>query len=350
VKIAIIVSPNWRDYAEKYLSGCMEGLRKQEGIGEHRIFLTDNETSEESFAYLKKEAPEAEIIRNKENAGFAKGSNDAMRVAIEQGYDYIVLLNMDAIAETNCIAELVKAAESDDSVGAVQARIMLWPDKDRINSMGNVNHFLGFGYCRGYNEQISDYRMPASREICHVSGSAALFKRSVLDRVGLFDETFWMYNEDQDLSWRIWLAGFKCILAPEAAVYHKYEFSRSTGKYYWLDRNRILSILINYHWLTLMLILPAFLVMEAGLFFFALKGGWIKEKISVYKYLLNPQKWRHIRQARRRAQTLRRVRDRDIVGMFSGNIWYEEIADYRLRLVNPLFNAYWGIAKRLIIW
>jgi len=73
-KVAIIISPNYRDYAKKYLAECLAGLRKQDYAGEMKIFITDNESTNESYEYLKSVLPEAEIIRNKNNDGFAKGS------------------------------------------------------------------------------------------------------------------------------------------------------------------------------------------------------------------------------------------------------------------------------------
>ncbi|MFA4941349.1 MAG: glycosyltransferase, partial [Patescibacteria group bacterium] len=106
-RVAIIISPNWRNYAEKYLMDCLESVKKQDWAGESKIFLIDNETSEESFALLKniietKNPPNPlyqggnyEIIRNKNNDGFAKGNNDAMKLALAQGFDYVVLFNMD---------------------------------------------------------------------------------------------------------------------------------------------------------------------------------------------------------------------------------------------------------------
>jgi GT2 family glycosyltransferase len=177
-----------------------------------------------------------------------------------------------------------------------------------------------------------------------------LFRSDVLKKIGLFDEEMWMYNEDQDLGWRVWLAGYKCILAPDAIVYHKYEFSRSIAKYYWMDRNRIIAILKNYRLGTLVLIFPAFVIMGLGLIMFAIKGGWIKEKIKVWEYFLNVKNWRYILRARKEVQGLRKVKDRDIIPMFSGKIWYQEIDDVKLRLVNPIFNAYWWLVKKIIFW
>jgi len=177
-----------------------------------------------------------------------------------------------------------------------------------------------------------------------------LFKAEILKKVGLFDEEFWMYNEDQDLGWRIWLTGSSCVLAPEAVVYHKYEFSRSIKKYYFLDRNRIIAMLKNYHWATLILILPAFVLMEIGLIFFAYQNGWFYEKIKVYNYFLNLINWRKIMAERKKVQELRTVEDRQIVKMFSGQIWYQEIGETRLKVANVVFNAYWKIVRVLIRW
>ncbi len=348
-KVAIIISPNYKDYAKNYLADCIESIRRQDYSGEIKIFITDNETSEESFYLLKRLVPEAEIIRNKDNDGFAKGNNDAMKLALGLGYEYIILFNMDTIIEPCCVSELIKVAESDDKTGAVQARLMLWPEKEKINSLGNVTHFLGFGYSLGYRERI-DKAIFKTINIAYPSGAAVLYKSGVLRKVGLFDEEFWMYNEDQDLGWRIWLAGLKCVLAPQAVVYHKYEFAKSIKQYYWMDRNRILAIKKNYHFLTLLLIFPAFIMMELGLLLFAIKVGYLKEKFKVYKYFFTPSKWLYIHQGRRQAQKLRKAKDKDIVKMFSGRIWYQEIDDVKLKLVNPIFNLYWQIVKKLIIW
>jgi len=383
-KVAIVLV-NYKDYAEKYLADCIDSIRQQDFSGEIKVFIVDNETSEESYEYLKnvltthnKEIPQTpfikgaewEIIRNKTNDGFAKGNNDAMKQALEQGFDYIVLFNIDTVVEKNCVSEMVKVAENKilDSppafagakgrgndeleIGAVQARIMLWPDKDKINSLGNVTHFLGFGYSEGYGRELSsEYsELSSLKEICYPSGAAVLFKAEVLKQVGLFDEEMWMYNEDQDLGWRIWLAGFRCVLAPQAVVYHKYEFNRSIKKYYWMDRNRIITMLKNYHWATIALIVPACLLMEIGLLFFSTQNGWFKEKMNVYKYFLSIKNWQYILRVRKQVQTTRKVKDKDIVRLFSGKIWYQEIGDNSLKIANLFFNAYLHIVKVLIRW
>lgn len=356
-KTAIIISPNWRDYAKKYLDDCLASIVRQDWIGESKIFLIDNETSDESYQYLQDALKKysdsiksAEIIRNRNNDGFARGNNVAMRAALEQGFGYVILFNMDTIVDTSAVSELIKAVQADDKVGVVQARLMLWPEKEKINSIGNSTHFLGFGYCDGYNQDFAGFKLPASNEIFYPSGAAVLFKAETLKRVGLFDEEFWMYNEDQDLGWRVWLAGYKCVLAPKAVVYHKYEFSRSITKYYWMDRNRIIAILKNYHILTLAVILPALIFMEFGLFLFAWKGGWLKEKFRVYGYFLNLPTWRYILKARQEVQKARKIKDRELKELFSSQISYQEIESFALKLANIIFTVYWQIVKRIIVW
>ncbi|MEI7620468.1 MAG: glycosyltransferase family 2 protein [Candidatus Falkowbacteria bacterium] len=345
-KVAIILI-NYKDYAKKYLSECLEGLREQDYAGHSRLFIVDNASSDESSAYLKEMVPEAEIICNKNNDGFAKGNNDAIRMAMALDYDYVILLNMDTIITKNCVSEMVKAAEADKKIGAVQARLMLHPEKELINSLGNTSHFLGFGYCLGYREKMDEKKMKVAN-IMYPSGAAVLFPVSALREVGLLDEVFWMYNEDQDLGWRLWLAGYSCILAPTAVVYHKYEFSKSISKYYWMDRNRILAIWKNYRLITLVLIFPAFVIMELGLLLFAIKGGWLKEKFKVWGYFLRPATWLYIIKARASVQVKRKVNDYELLPMFSGRIWYQEVDDWKLRAVNPVFAGYFWLVKNII--
>jgi len=346
-KTAIILI-NYKDYASRYLKDCIESLREQKYDGESRFFVVDNETSTESFAYLKTHAPEAEIIRNEHNDGFAKGNNDAMKRALRADCDYIILFNMDVVVEQNCVAELVRVAKTDRKIGAVQARLMLWPEKEKINSLGNATHFLGFGYSLGYRQKFDEKNLQIT-DIAYPSGAAVLFTKEALQKAGLFDEEFWMYNEDQDIGWRLWLCGLRCVMAPEAVVWHKYEFSKSIQKYYWMDRNRVIAILKNYHWLTLLLILPAFAVMEIGLILLSLKTGWFGEKTRVWRYFLTPRTWAYILKARRQTQRLRAVPDTEIVKLFSGRVWYQEIDDVKLRLVNPVFDFYWRIIKYIIL-
>ncbi len=350
-KVAIIISPNYKDYAQKYLSACIGSIRQQDYEGEMKIFMTDNKTSPESFLFLSKTVPEAELVLNQGNDGFAKGVNDSIRLALFQNFDYIAVISIHSTIATNYISELVNVLESDKKIGVAQA-LVLMPDKKIINSLGNETHFLGFGYCNGYKDDLGSKNLDFNsvHEIFYPSGASMIFKKEILEKIGLLDEEYWMYNEDQEIGWRLRLAGYKCVLAPRAQMYSSYEFLRSIQKYYWMDRNRILVILECYHILTLTLIFPVLIIMELGLILFSLKTGWFKERIKVWKYFLTLRTWIYIIRARKRNQKLRVVRDREIIKLISGRIWYQEVDDWKLRFINPVFNFYWSIVKKIVAW
>lgn len=347
MKIGIVLL-NYKDYAERFLTPCLSSIRALSPGLNPDLFIVDNASTEASVNYLRAQAPEAELILNKNNDGFAKGNNDAMRQLLARDYDYILLLNMDASLAPGALAELVRVAEAQLQAGAVQARLMLDPDRELVNSLGNVTHFLGFGYCRGYHQAFVDNGKEIEA-IAYPSGACVLLRVEALRAVGLFDEEFWMYNEDQDLGWRLWLSGWQCLLAPRAVAYHHYEFSRSQNKYFWMERNRLIAAWKNYSTLSLVLFFPALVVMELGMSFFSLRSGWFKEKKRAWAYFFNLRHWSYLLRARRETQRLRRISDTSILPLFSGKIWYQEIDNPLLRYVaNPVFSLYFCIMKTVI--
>ena len=154
-----------------------------------------------------------------------------------------------------------------------------------------------------------------------------------------------MYNEDQDLGWRIWLAGYRCVINYNSIVYHNYEFSRSIDKYYWMDRNRTIGMLKNYSLAVLILVFPAWLIMELGLLIFSLQNGWFKKRLRVIKYFFSKKTWHYIIKARLAIQKNRNIKDKELLKMITGKIWYQEIADQKLKIINPIFNAYFLLIK-----
>lgn len=344
-KVAVIISPNYKDYAERFLSDCLKSLRAQT-YQDFTLFLIDNETSESSFNFLKTMAPEAIIIRCQGNEGFAGGNNAALKQVLAADYDYAFLVNMDTVADSLCLEKLVAAINEEPKAGAIQARLMLYPKTQLVNSLGNETHFLGFGYTRGYRTSYQPTVITRS-EIAYPSGAAVLLRVSALRKIGCFDEDFWMYNEDQDLGWRLWLAGYMCLAELTAVVYHKYEFNRSIKQYYFLDRNRIIVIVKNYDWLTLILILPAFLLMELGLVMFALANGFGKSKLRVWAYFLSVKHWRAILKKRRQIQQRRVTPERKIISLLTGNISYQEVDSWPLRVGNIILGTYWRLIRTL---
>lgn len=349
-KIALVISPNYKDYAKKYLKECMESIRAQVFDEEIKVFITDNETSPESYKLLRELAPEAELVLNKGNDGFAKGCNDSIRLALQETFDYIMLINMDTVCDKYMLRNIIEYAERTPDTAIIQARVMLYDKPERVNTIGNETHFLGFGYGNGYNKKWSEIMNDVKDEIFYPSGSAILIRAESLNEIGLFDEKMWMYNEDQDLGWKTWLAGHNVKLAKDAVIYHKYEFAKSIKQYYFMDRNRIIEILKNYKFLTLVLIFPAFFVMELGLVLFSLGNGWFKEKLKVWSFFFRPSTWIYLYRERLKTKEIRKIKDRDILKLMQGEIKFQEINDWKLKLANPVLRCYFSILKIVVFW
>jgi len=247
--------------------------------------------------------------------------------------------------------EAVKIAEQDRTIGSVQSRIMLWKFPEIVNVTGGMVHFLGFGFARDNGKtwnRIKDQYVDGE-EITYSSGAAVLFRSSVLKHVGLLDPFLFLYHEDLELGWRIWLSGFKNVLSLKSIAYHDYEFKRSIKKFYWMERNRILVHVSHLRWWSLALLSPFLLCTEIGLLVFAVKGGWIKEKLLVYRDLLSPRTWMYVMRKRRESRALRRVEDRDIVKRWTGAIEHQETDSLAVRyVINPLLSGMWMVLKGLI--
>lgn len=357
IKAAIILI-NYRDYAERFLAECRDSLRRLDYPKEkQQVFIVDNESSEGTKKFLTEIYPEAVVLTNEKNVGWGEGNNTAIRYAWDHGYEYFVLLNMDTVVEPGWLQELVAVAESDEKIGIAQSKILLYQPKGGqylINSLGNLTHFLGFGFCDGYGEldrPLHQRTQGATKEIGYASGSSMLIKKMVFEMVGLFDPEFFMYHDDAEISFKARFAGYKIMLAQRSVVYHKYEFQRSTKQAYYLERNRLLMVFQMYRPGTILLLLPALLAMEAGLFLYAVASGLTQTKLSVWIYFLRPAVWRHILKERRRITKYRQITDREFAKYLVGTISFQEIYNPVVRyFVNPVFGVYWRIARRFIFW
>ena len=158
-----------------------------------------------------------------------------------------------------------------------------------------------------------------------------------------------MYHDDLELGWRTKLAGYNIVLAPKSVCYHKYEFSRSVKKIYFMERNRFLAIFSFYEIATILAILPALIIMEFGQLFFAVLKGWWREKIRSYAYFLQGKAWGDILAERKRVKSFRIKQDRELVDNLVGKVLFQEIDNPILKyLANPFFQGYWEFAKKVI--
>jgi GT2 family glycosyltransferase len=354
-KIAIIII-NYKDYAEKFLADCRDSLRAQSyPMEDVNIYIVDNSSSDISRDYIKKQFPEA-IIIPRLDGNYSAANNAGIRKGLDDGCEYFVIVNMDVKLDKEWLSELVKGIESGKELGAVQSKMLLYPKIDeewknpKINSLGNLMHFMGFGFTSSYNEpdrKIEGY--PRIRG--YASGCSLIVKREVIEKIEGYNEEYYMYHDDVELSWKMKLAGYELALAPKSVMYHKYEFSRSVKMLYYMERNRYIAVFTFYKFPTILLILPALLAMDLGMLLYSIMNGWFITKIRVYGYFLKPSSWKKIKEERRKIMKYRKVDDRMIVKNLYGKVLFQEISNPILGYVaNPIFNLYWQFVKRLIFW
>lgn len=355
LKVATIVV-SYNAYESAFFPRCLEylgqiNLENESYTIDHSIIVVDSASSDQTADRVKQSFSQIKVIASDKNLGYAGGNNAGFEEAAKLGVDYIAVVTQDVFVKPEWLLQAVKVAESDKSIGIVQPLILLWPQRDRINSTGNAIHFLGYGYAQDYQRSIQDYSNQDILDIPYASGAVFLLSMNAYRAIGGFDEEMWMYNEDQDLGWRMSLGGYRNVLAPASRAYHQYEFSRSIAKMYYMDRNRLLVILQNYHWLSLLLIVLPLLCNELAGFFLAWRGGWIKEKIAVWKYFFRPKSWSILRAKRRLRQSNRKAMDKEIIQSFTGKILFQDVMNPIIRYIaNPILSTYFWVMKRIIFW
>jgi GT2 family glycosyltransferase len=209
-----VVIPNWN--GADSLPSCLDSLLGQ-SLKAH-IIVVDNGSVDESLKLLEK-YPQVEVIKHTENKGFAGGVNSGIRQALEMKASYVALLNNDAVADKNWLEELVAYMDSHDDVGIVTSKILDSTGK-KLDSTGDYYTIWGLPYPRGRGESDID-KYDGDVKIFGASGGASLYRVSMLQEIGLFDEDFFAYYEDVDLSFRAQLAGWKVAYVPNAVAYHQ---------------------------------------------------------------------------------------------------------------------------------
>lgn len=353
-KVGIILI-GYKNYVNRFLDECRDSLRAQNYPKEfYQVYVIDN-CSINDCEHVKINYPEAKCV-SRPDGNYAAANNLGIKLARQDGCEYFVIANMDTKFDSNWLLELVKALQSGEKIGIAQSKMLLYPkieeewQKPKINSLGNIMHYLGFGLVSHYNElDRTIERLPEIKG--YASGCSFIIKKEVIDKIGGYNEDYWMYHDDIEISWKVKLAGYKIVLAPKSIMYHKYEFSRSIMMLYYIERNRYIAVFTFYRLPTLILILPALIAMDLGMLFYSIAGGWFFTKIKIYGYFLKPSSWLKIFKARSEIKRLRVKKDKEIVKDFIGEVLYQEITNPLLKyIVNPVLNLYWLIIKKIIIW
>lgn len=214
-KVFIIIL-NWNAWPDTL--ECLASLKNND-YPNYQVVIVDNGSKERPSA----PGPEVKMIYNQTNLGFSKGNNVGIRYALEQGADYILLLNDDTIVDKSFLTKLVEAGESNKEFGLIGPKIYFYDQKNRIWSAGGkVNWLYNKGEMRGFNEiDEGQHDSPAIQETEYLTACSVLAKRQVIEKIGLLSEDYFLYYEDTDWSLRARRAGFKCVFVPGAKIWHK---------------------------------------------------------------------------------------------------------------------------------
>lgn len=215
-RLAIIVL-NWNGSQDTIR--CVDSLLLQ--TTPSSVVLVDNGSKAGSFEALDTYAgskDQVTVLRNKKNLGFAGGVNTGISYAIKHSYEYVALLNNDAVAKKTWAAELLSELEARPEVSVITGLLLNESGKN-IDSTGEQYSTWGMPFPRNRGDKTS--KAPESGYIFGATGGATLYRTSLFKEIGLFDESFFAYYEDVDISFRAQLAGHKVYYTNKAIAYHK---------------------------------------------------------------------------------------------------------------------------------
>ena len=346
-QVAVILV-NHREDAE-HLEECMASLGRQRYPRDcFTVFIVNNGVSQEGRRLVAQLAPTAHLLSTPRNLGWGAGNNRAVKVALKEGFEYLVMLNTDTVVDERWLPALVEAARAYPDRQILQSKLLLYGTQ-KINSLGNRLQFLGYSYCLGYGRE--EALATDSQAMDCASGASMLVKREVFEAIGLFRGEYFMYYDDVEFCWRARLAGFNVALAGASVCYHKYDVRKPLRLLYYVERNRLLTLLALERVGTLLLIIPGLCLAEVvGGIYFALKG-WSWTRWQLLCYFTQRKTWRSIRVRRRQIHFLRKRKDAEVVKTFAGHIVFAQAAQPVLRyFCNPLLRCYWAIVRTLIVW
>jgi GT2 family glycosyltransferase len=292
--------------AEPTLEACVAALVAD---GAEDIVVVDNDAAPGPVGTVSA-MPGVRVLRAGRNLGYAGGCNYA---AAHATGDVLVFVNSDALVQPGALAALVQRVAEPD-IGLASASVRLAEDPEVLNTAGNPVHYLMFSWVGGLGEPAAKHAQVT--EVASVTGVTFAVRREVWEALGGFDAEYVAYCEDVYLSLRAWQAGYRVVHEPAAVVLHHYDFARNSAKFYLLERNRLMNLVLLPEPRTRRLVALPALVVEGGVLLVAVRDGWARDKIGGWRWLVAHR--RSLADRRRTVQATRRVPDRDLARLFRG--------------------------------
>ena len=219
IKVSVIIV-NWN--GKQHLEECLGSLSKQT-FKSFETILVDNGSSDESTEFVETNFPAVKIVRLDKNEGFCRGNNIGLQHA---SGNFIALLNNDTLVDMHWLEELYGAMTKHSHIGICASCIVNYYYRDVLDTAGDGFDLCGVGYKIGEGMPVTAFQ--EKRYVFGACAGAALYRRSMIDEIGFFDERFFAIGEDLDISFRALMAGYKCLYVPCAIVYHK--VNRTVGR------------------------------------------------------------------------------------------------------------------------
>ena len=264
----IVVSYNGREHLDE----CLGSLIRNSTSPATETVVVDNASSDDSVDIVRRlalSAPGLTLVESATNRGYAGAVTCALSHATGR---YVAVLNQDMVVEDGWLVPLVRMLDAHPAVGAVSPMIVLYQDDQRINSLGQNVHVTGLGFNRWLGRPRQDAGHAPLR-VSGLHGGAFVIRRSILDRLGGWDSSGFLYHEDVELSWLLHLLGYEIHCVPASAVKHKYHLTMHPEKLFLLERNRGVMLLCNLEWWSLLGLLPLLAATEILMLGYCLLRG-----------------------------------------------------------------------------
>jgi GT2 family glycosyltransferase len=294
------------------------------------VIVVDNDPQRSIAEPLRREHPGARMLAL-DNPGHAVACNRGAELATG---DVLVFLDPDAALAPDALERMLAVLDAQPRAALVSPQI-LFADRPTVNAGDNPVHLTGLSWCGRYDQPPED---GPPRATFTTSGACHVVRADAFREVGGYCEDYFVLYDDPDLCWRLWLAGHEVWYCPDARATHDYAFGENPRKWFWLERHRLSSVLVNYEGRTLALLAPLLLAAELGLTALAAREGWLGPKLEAYRSLWRSR--RELRARRRAVQGARRVPDAEIVPRIAGRIDSGQLDNPLLPVVNPVLAAY----------
>ncbi|HOO55454.1 MAG TPA: glycosyltransferase family 2 protein [bacterium] len=213
------VIPNWNGI--RFLGECLAGLASQTS-GRPRVIVIDNGSTDGSADFIKENFSWVKLIESPVNEGFSRAVNRGIALCETE---FVFLLNNDAVPEPGCIENLVDVMDRNSNIHSCACKVVFYDDPETIDSAGDDYTPWGMVFNRGHGKPAGDFI--SETPVFGPCAAAALYRKSLFDSIGLFEENIFAYYEDTDLNMRAALSGLNCLFVPGAVVKHHYSGSSS---------------------------------------------------------------------------------------------------------------------------